>query len=723
MNYETENGFVLSYTAEEGEKAAVLPEGVIGIGQRAFADAPLERIDLPDGLQKIEAEAFSGCFALTELKLPASVNSISTGAFSGCASLARVWLPEGLGAYGEHIFSACPVLRRVDGLESGSWCEYDPKAALLSLHQRGGYVGALPAGCFVDSALLRGGTVLEALDDAGARQWALWLPAGESSADLKEGIRDLLYSASSVRFSAYDDLYRCVKDPKNRLLFAIYRLLYPVDMAPEVSIMLRNQLRRGASECVCALIEDGRMAELRAAAQAGFLDRAKLEDILPCAAQHGCEAEVRALFENKSAENDQFQSLNAAQVRMLNKPVYERLMKRQEKMRRASLERLAQREGGLEQLLREAVLSDDRNRVRFYLSSSFIDAKVLFDCAGLAVKSGDIFMLQDLIEGMHGLDGEKAGLLLEQAAIAGKTDVVKYLCSSLDAITPYNRALGYALRQADFAMAHAILSRDDQRLKTARDIREEFVQRMNKPSQAELSRLVIDLIFVEYSYFDDDFRYFFLNNGRNGLVGDEFYDTHYTLVRLAGVEERIAFIHKMAEAGHFTKKHLDYLCYLATDADEIPIAQDLVNMGADFDVKECSIIANQQTILEYLGDLFTSNPRRPSDEKFAFIISRLKPGETLKMQVKYLLKTANVRRALAILKHSSLADCEDVHLTIEYFVEHNSLEAIELLCSWGKADECFEVARAHENTEIVAWILNYQNAHVGHTEVEDRFEI
>ena len=82
-----------------------------------------------------------------------------------------------------------------------------------------------------------------------------------------------------------------------------------------------------------------------------------------------------------------------------------------------------------------------------------------------------------------------------------------------------------------------------------------------------------------------------------------------------------------------------------------------------------------------------------------------------------------MRRALAILKHSSLEDCEDVHLTIEYFVEHNSLEAIELLCNWGKADECFEVARAHENTEIVAWILNYQNAHVGHTEVEDRFEI
>lgn len=723
MTFTTDNGFILSHTLEEGEKVVEIPAGMTGVGQRAFADAPITAITFPDGLQKIEADAFSGCNALTEVTLPASMNALSAGAFSSCASLTRVHLSERMSAYGEHVFSACPALRRIDGLESGSWCEYDPKGALLRLHLCGENRSALLAGFFVDSALLRGGTVLEAFDEAGQRRWALWLPAGESSADLKEGIRDLLYSISEVRFSVYDDLYRCVKNLKNRLMFALYRLLCPVDLSPEVSIMLRNQLRRSASECVCALIRDSRMEDLRAAAEKGFLDRANLEDILPCAAEHGCEAEVRALFENKSAENDEFQRLNAAQVRMLNKPVYERLMKRQEKMRRASLERLAQREGGLEQLLREAVLSGDRNRVRFYLSSSFIDAAVLFDCAGLAVNSDDIFMLQDLIEGMHGISPDKAGLLLEQAAVAGKTGVVRFLCSSLDAITPYNRALGYAMRQADFDMAHAILSRKDQMLKTAQDIREEFVRRMGKPTQAELSRLVIDLIFVEYSYFDDDFRYFFLNSGRNGLVGDEFYDTHYTQVRLAGTNERIEFIHRMIDAGHFTPKHLSYLCYLATDTDEIPIAQDLADMGVEFDVKECSIIGNQQTVLHYLGDLFTSNPHRPSDEKFAFIISRLKPGETLKLQTRYLLKNANVRRALAILKHSSLEDCEDIHMTIEYFIEHNSLEAVELLCDWGKADECFEVARAYENTEIVAWILNYQNQHVGHTEVEDRFEI
>ena len=75
------------------------------------------------------------------------------------------------------------------------------------------------------------------------------------------------------------------------------------------------------------------------------------------------------------------------------------------------------------------------------------------------------------------------------------------------------------------------------------------------------------------------------------------------------------------------------------------------------------------------------------------------------------------------MKHSSLDYCEDVPMTIDYFVRHNSLEAIELFCQWGKADECFEAARTLENTEIVAWILNYQNLHGARADIRDRFEI
>ena len=726
MRYEIRNGFVLGFSAESDERKAVVPEGVTGIGQRAFADAALEAVSLPEGLKKIESGAFAGCTRLKELELPASVQSVSSGAFAGSTALERIRLSESMPLYGEQLFTGCAALRRAEGTDTGSWAEYEPKSAVLSLHQLGGYKGTVLAGLFVDSALLRSGTVLECRDEAGKRIWAVWLPVGEQSAELKEKLQTLLYGAAPFRFAELDELFRSLKEDKNKVMYALLRLLYPVDLNSEVEIMLRNLLRRGATPCSRALVEDGRLDYLKLGVEAGLLDRAEQAEILPLAAERDRADEVRAIFAGRTpAEKDNgVETLTPVQIKMLNSPVYARLMERKEKLRRASLERLAKNGESLEQLLREGVRADDRAKVRYYLASSgMVDGATLFECAMLAIENDDIYMLQDLIEAMHGLKPMEAGLLLEHAAIGGKTGVVRFLCTSLPEITPYNRALGYAMRQADFDMAAAILAREDQKLTTAKNVRDVYVSRLNSPAQAELERRIVDLGYIEYNYYDDDFRYMLLNTNRNGLIGDEFYETHYTLVKLAGTEERIAFIRKMHEAGFFGRKELDYLCYLAADADEIDIAEVLVQMGADFDVKTCSIEANQQTVLEELSDMFTSNPHRPSDEKFAFILSRLKPGEKMKLQVKYLLKTANVSRALAILKHSSLENVEDVPMTIDYFVRHNSLEAIELFCQWGRADECFEAARTLENTEIVAWILNYQHATGTREDIRDRFEI
>ena len=725
MRFDIQNGFVLSVSEASGEKEAVVPAGVTGLGQRALADTAFETVRLPEGLKKIESGALAGCAALRELELPASVQSVSAGAFSGCVALARVRLSENMPLYGEQLFTGCTALRRAEGTDSGSWAEYEPKTAVLTLHQLGGWKGTVLAGLFVDSALLRSGTVLECLDEAGKRLWALWLPVGEQSAELKERLRDQLYSAEPFRFAALDELFRSLKEEKNKLLYALLRLLYPLELSGEVEIMLRNLLRRWATACARYLVEDGRLELLKAGVEAGLLDGADQAELLPLAEEKGCAGELRELFTGKSAaEAESVETLTPVQIKMLNSPVYARLMERKEKLRRASLERMAKNGESLEQLLREGVRADDRAKVRYYLSGSVVDAAVLYECALLAIENDDIYMLQDLIEAMHGLEPMQAGLLLEHAAVGGKTGVVRFLCANLAEIIPFNRALGYALRQASFDMADAILKREDQKLTTAKMIRDVYVARMNKPEQAELERRIVDLGYIDYNYYDDDFRYMLLNTNRNGLIGDEFYETHYTPVKLAGTEERITFIRRMKEAGYFGDKELSYLCYLACDADEIAIAQALVELGApDFDVKRCSIEANQQTVLEELGDMLTSNPARPSDEKFAFILSRLKPGEKMKMQVKYLLKTANVSRALAILKHSSLENVEDVPMTIDYFVRHNSLEAVELFCQWGKADDCFEAARTLENTEIVAWILDYQNRHGTRADIQDRFEL
>ena len=726
MRFEIVNGFIQSYAAEAGEKEAILPAGTEGIGQYAFDGAELEKIVFPEGMKKLETGAFRGCLKLTELELPASVQSISTGAFEGCAALERVRLSENMPAYGERIFAGCPALRRIEGIESGSVAEYNPRTAVLTLHRRGGEKEALLAGFFAESGLLRSGTLLECLDETDKRLWALWLPGGEQSAELKDKFLDLLYTAAPMRFATCDELFRSIKEEKNKLMYALTRLLYPVELNSEVEIMLHNLLRRKPTACASYLVEDGRIAELQAAAEAGILKGVNEKELLALAEDAGSTEEVRAILAGVEVAQDSgaMEALTPAQIKMLNSPVYARLKERKEKLRRASLERLAQNGESVAELLQKGVRAGDRNQVRYYLAAGTVDGDTLFECAKLAVASDDIYMLQDLIEAMHGITPQNAGLLLEEAAAGGKSGVVRYLCRSLPEITAYHRALGYALRQADFDMANAILSRQDQSLKTAKDVRDAYMKLAGKPDVRILERRIVDLGYADYNYYDDDFRYMFLNTGRCGLIGDEFYETHYTLVKLASMDDRIAFIRRMAEAGHFGKKELRYLCYLATDSDEIPIAAALTELDAgDFDVRECSILGNQQTVLEELGELFTSNPNRPSDEKFNFILSRLKSGEKLRMQVKYLLKTANVGRALAILKHSSLETCEDVPMTIDYFVRHNSLEAVELFCDWGKSDECFESARSLENTEIVAWILNYQNAHGGPAAIEERFEL
>ncbi len=726
MRFEIVNGFIQSFEAEAGEREAILPAGTEGVAQRAFEGASLEKVTFPDGMRKLETGAFRGCLKLTELELPASVQSISTGAFEGCAALERVRLSQNMPAYGERIFAGCSALRRIEGIESGSFAEYNPRNAVLTLHRRGGEKDALLAGFFVESGLLRSGTLLECVDETDKRLWALWLPVGEQSAELKDKFLNLLYTTAPMRFSTCDELFRSIKEEKNKLMYALTRLLYPVELNGEVEIMLHNLLRRRATACACYLVEDGRIDELQAAAETGILKGVDEKELLSLAEDAGSTEEVRAILNGVEVAQDSgaMEALTPAQIKMLNSPVYARLKERKEKLRRASLERLAKNEESVAELLQDGVRAGDRTKVRYYLASGTVDSGTLFECAKLAIASDDIYMLQDLIEAMHGLTPQNAGLLLEEAAAAGKSGAVRYLCRTLPEITPYHRALGYALRQADFDMADAILSRQDQSLKTAKDVRDAYVELAGKPDVRILERRIVDLGYADYNYYDDDFRYMFLNTGRCGLIGDEFYDTHYTLVKLAPQEDRIAFIRWMAEAGHFGKKELRYLCYLATDSDEIPIAAALTELDAgDFDVRECSILGNQQTVLEELGELFTSNPNRPSDEKFNFILSRLKSGEKLRMQVKYLLKTANANRALAILKHSSLEYCEDVPMTIDYFVRHNSLEAVEIFCQWGKSDECFESARALENTEIVAWILNYQNAHGGHEAIKDRFEL
>ena len=64
----------------------VLPSSLRALEEEAFANVPVQIVELPEGCQSIGSRAFADCAQLRGVRIPASVTSISDDAFAGCAS-------------------------------------------------------------------------------------------------------------------------------------------------------------------------------------------------------------------------------------------------------------------------------------------------------------------------------------------------------------------------------------------------------------------------------------------------------------------------------------------------------------------------------------------------------------------------------------------------------------------------------------------------------------
>ncbi|MBR4752519.1 MAG: leucine-rich repeat domain-containing protein [Thermoguttaceae bacterium] len=75
---------------------------------------------VPDGVETIGAQAFSGCSSLTEIFLPKTVKSIGEGAFNWCSSLQTLRIPESVEIIGANAFFSCRALQSLNVAESNS---------------------------------------------------------------------------------------------------------------------------------------------------------------------------------------------------------------------------------------------------------------------------------------------------------------------------------------------------------------------------------------------------------------------------------------------------------------------------------------------------------------------------------------------------------------------------------------------------------------------------
>ena len=87
--------------------------GLISIGERAFAHSALLDFTIPETVTKIGEYAFNSCVKLKNIMIPHSVTEMGKGAFYSCASLKNVKIGDGVTKIGKDCFCACKSLEKV----------------------------------------------------------------------------------------------------------------------------------------------------------------------------------------------------------------------------------------------------------------------------------------------------------------------------------------------------------------------------------------------------------------------------------------------------------------------------------------------------------------------------------------------------------------------------------------------------------------------------------
>ena len=88
----------------------------------------LVKVELPEGLIRIEMRAFYNCQSLKRINLPLTLVDIAESAFSGCNDLEEITLPEGLRSLNKWAFCNCRSLKSIniapgiERIEEGVFC-------------------------------------------------------------------------------------------------------------------------------------------------------------------------------------------------------------------------------------------------------------------------------------------------------------------------------------------------------------------------------------------------------------------------------------------------------------------------------------------------------------------------------------------------------------------------------------------------------------------------
>ncbi len=107
----------------------VINEGIESIEANAFSGCKwLSSITIPNGVTNIGAYAFQNCTYLTTIQIPSSVTHIGASAFCGCTCLEALTIPQSVSSIGADAFANCSTLSIVwnynPALTAATFCSY-----------------------------------------------------------------------------------------------------------------------------------------------------------------------------------------------------------------------------------------------------------------------------------------------------------------------------------------------------------------------------------------------------------------------------------------------------------------------------------------------------------------------------------------------------------------------------------------------------------------------
>ncbi len=93
--------------------SVTISDGIITIGDWAFAECGLTSITIPQNVTSIGNYAFYHCGGLTSITIPLSVTSVGSNVFASCNGLTSITLPNSITSIGNRVFEDCHGLTNV----------------------------------------------------------------------------------------------------------------------------------------------------------------------------------------------------------------------------------------------------------------------------------------------------------------------------------------------------------------------------------------------------------------------------------------------------------------------------------------------------------------------------------------------------------------------------------------------------------------------------------